>query len=304
MTDTHLAVVAIAGLSTAGVLAKPFGLPEAVWAVLGAAALVAVDLLSPGDALIGAAKGTDVYLFLCGMMALAEVARVEGLLDCLAAHGARRAAGSGPKLFASIYGVGILVSVLLSNDATAIVLTPAVAAAVRAAKVKDALPHLLVCAFIANAASFVLPISNPANLVIYGDRMPRLLPWLAQFALPSLLAILATYAVLRWRYRAGIAEPVATDVGVPALTRGGRIAAAGLSVAAVLLVAASALGWPLGTTTAISGAGTLLLVAACGEARIGATLRGISWDVVPLVAGLFVLVEALDKVGVIGIGSE
>jgi arsenical pump membrane protein len=109
---------------------------------------------------------------------------------------------------------------------------------------------------------------------------------------------------LRWRYRGGIAEPVATDVGVPALTRGGRIAAAGLSVAAVLLVAASALGWPLGTTTAISGAGTLLLVAACGEARIGATLRGISWDVVPLVAGLFVLVEALDKVGVIGIGSE
>ena len=53
-----------------------------------------------------------------------------------------------------------------------------------AAKAADTepLPYLLICAFIANAASFVLPISNPANLVIYGSRMPPLLAWLAGFA--------------------------------------------------------------------------------------------------------------------------
>ena len=31
-----------------------------------------------------------------------------------------------------------------------------------------------ITSFIANAASFVLPISNPANLVIYGSKMPVL----------------------------------------------------------------------------------------------------------------------------------
>ena len=68
--------------------------------------------------------------------------------------------------------VGTLVTIFLSNDATAVVLTPAVAAATRTAKVEP-LPYLFICAFIANAASFVLPISNPANLVLYGDHMPR-----------------------------------------------------------------------------------------------------------------------------------
>ena len=83
--------------------------------------------------------------------------------------------------------VGTVVTVFLSNDATAVVLTPAVYAATRAAGATP-LPYLFVCAFIANAASFVLPISNPANLVIYGARMPPLLDWLRHFALPSLAA--------------------------------------------------------------------------------------------------------------------
>jgi hypothetical protein len=30
----------------------------------------------------------------------------------------------------------------------------------------------LICAFISNAASFVLPISNPANFVVFGLSMP------------------------------------------------------------------------------------------------------------------------------------
>ena len=50
---------------------------------------------------------------------------------------------------------------------------------------KQPLPYLLICAFIANAASFVLPISNPANLVIYGSHMPPLLQWLPRYLLPS-----------------------------------------------------------------------------------------------------------------------
>lgn len=38
------------------------------------------------------------------------------------------------------------------------------------------MPLLYIRAFVANAASFVLPISNPANLVPYGSRMPALGP--------------------------------------------------------------------------------------------------------------------------------
>ena len=158
-----------------------------MWAIAGAFALVFAGLLSPQAALHGMGRGLDVYLFLTGMMLLAEVARDTGLFDWLAAQAASHARGSAERLFRLIYGVGILVTVFLSNDATAVVLTPAVAAVTRACKIDKPLPYLLICAFIANAASFVLPISNPANLVIYGRALPSLGKWFWHFGLPSLL---------------------------------------------------------------------------------------------------------------------
>ncbi|HEY0205023.1 MAG TPA: SLC13 family permease, partial [Acetobacteraceae bacterium] len=151
----------IAAAATAGVIVRPFSWPEWVWAVAGAALLVLLGLLSPSDAAAGVARGLDVYLFLVGMMLLAELARQEGLFDWLAARAARLAHGSGTRLFTLVFLVGTVVTVFLSNDATAVVLTPAVAAVVRTAKAEHPLPYLFICAFIANAASFVLPISNP-----------------------------------------------------------------------------------------------------------------------------------------------
>ena len=155
------AIFVIAALATGGVIVRPWRLPEAVWAVFGAVALVGCGLLSWSDAIAGIEKGLDVYLFLAGMMLLAELARDEGLFDWLAALAVGHAQGSAQRLFALVYMVGIIVTVFLSNDATAVVLTPAVYAAARAAGATP-LPHLLICAFVANAASFVLPFSNPA----------------------------------------------------------------------------------------------------------------------------------------------
>ena len=129
------------------------------------------------------------------------------------------ARGSAKRLFLIVHCVGTLVTVFLSNDATAVVLTPAVYAATRAAKVEP-LPYLFVCAFIANAASFVLPISNPANLVVFGERMPTLLEWLRYFSLPSLVAILATFALLRFSQRKSPGGRVESDEHLPLLRRG------------------------------------------------------------------------------------
>ena len=156
----------IAILVTAGIVVRPFKLPEAVWAVGGALILLIFQLLSPFEAFSGGKKGLDVYLFLTGMMLLAETAREEKLFDWLAAHATRLSKGSSTRLFLLIYIVGTIVTAFLSNDATAVVLTPAVAAAVKTARAERPLPYLLICAFIANAASFILPISNPPNLVI------------------------------------------------------------------------------------------------------------------------------------------
>ena len=292
----NISIWVIAALAMAGVLICPFKWPEAVWAVLGAVALVAFGLLPSTDGVRAVTRGLDVYLFLIGMMLLSETARREGLFDWVAAFAVNRAAGSPKRLFLLIYGVGVLVTTLLSNDAAAVVLTPAVFAAAKKAKAEP-LPYLFICAFIANAASFVLPISNPANLVLYGDHTPPLAHWLARFALPSIMSIAATYIVLRWSQRAALAETCGCDVEQPVLSAGGWTALSGIGFTAVALLIVSALDIQLGAPTCVLGVLTTGAVLALKRTSPWLVVKNVSWSVLPLVAGLFVMVEALDRSG-------
>jgi arsenical pump membrane protein len=294
-----VAAWSIAAVATAGVITRPFRLPEAIWAVAGAVLLVVFGLLPWMDAWSGIRKGLDVYCFLAGMMLIAEVARQEGVFDWLAALAVAHARGSPQRLFALVYAVGTVVTVLLSNEATAVVLTPAVYAATRAAGATP-LPYLFVCAFIANAASFVLPISNPANLVVFAGRTPHLAAWLGQFGLPSVIAIAATYLALRLMLRRALAaETIAATSARPPLGHGGRLTLAGIGAVAVVLLGCSAFDVQLGLPTLVSGVVTTAIVLALNRQSPWPVLKGVSWGVLPLVAGLFVLVEALDHTGVI-----
>jgi arsenical pump membrane protein len=194
--EPFFAVCTVTGATIVGLLFRPMRLLVAVWACLGALALILLHLVSWDHTLLAVSKGIDVYLFLAGMMLLAELARWENVFVWLAAWAVRAGNKSASRLFLLIYCVGTIVTVFLSNDATAVVLTPAVYAAVRKGKV-DTLPYLLACAFIANAASFVLPISNPANVVVFDGHLPPLLPWMRTFLIRSVVSIAATFLALR-----------------------------------------------------------------------------------------------------------
>jgi len=292
-------ILIVAALAAAGVVARPFRAPEAVWAVAAAALLVALGWLPLRDALHAVALGTDVYLFLAGMMLLAEVARREGVFEWIAVHAVNASRGSTARLFGLIYAAGIAVTALMSNDATAVVLTPAVFAAASQAGIKP-LPMLFICAFVANAASFVFPISNPANLVVYGDHLPALGVWLAHFALPSVLAIAATYVALRWTQRRALQESSQPRGGGKMLGPGGRFAFAAIIVTAAALLIASALGVRLGLPTALLGTLTAVATSLRTRVSIWPMFRNVSWSVLPLVAGLFVLVEGVQRTGVFG----
>jgi arsenical pump membrane protein len=185
---------------------------------------------------------------------------------------ARQAKNSKARLFVLVYLVGTVVTALLSNDATAVVLTPAVLAVVRRVKV-DPKPYLFACAFIANAASFVFPISNPANLVIFGEHMPPLWAWLHIFLLPSLASILATFLCLRWVLRKELGGDMRSDARQALLSREGRLALGGLIAATAALVASSALGLSLGAPTCCA--------AICAMAVVAWRDRNIAAKVVP-----------------------
>lgn len=286
----------IAAGAIAGVLFRPKEWPEAVWACLGALLLILLRLVSIPRALSAIGKGTDVYLFLTGMMLLAELARCEGVFDWLAILAVQRAKGSRARLFALVYIVGVLVTTFLSNDATAVVLTPAVYAAVKRARAR-ALPYLFVCAFIANAASFVLPISNPANLVVYGKEIPPLASWLRLFIVPSILSIGATFVALRYWSRKDLEGEVERDIDSAKLSASGRRAAWGILVAGAVLITASAFGRNLGLPTCAAAVIIVLTATRASPKSLRRIMGEIAWSVLPLVAGLFVLVEALNAAG-------
>src|SRR5258707_9305954 len=290
-------ILAVASFATLGVITRPLRIPEYVWALVGTVVLVAFGFLPWRNAVAAAAKGIDVYLFLIGMMLLAEVARQEGLFDWLAALAVRHARSSAKRLFLIIYSVGTIVTVFLSNDATAVVLTPAVYAAATAARVEP-LPYLFICAFIANAASFVLPISNPANLVIFGAHIPPLAQWLYQFTLPSIASILITYLVLRFTQRAAIDQKISEDFPTEPLSVGGKCVAVGIALTAVALLGASSLDQQLGLPTFIAGTAVTIIVLIISRQSPLPVLRDISWGVLPLGSGLFILVASVEQIGI------
>jgi arsenical pump membrane protein len=258
--------------------------------------LLALRLITLNLAAQALVKALDVCLFLIGMMLLSELAREHGVFDWLSSIAIRRAQGSCLKLFALVYGIGTVVTILMSNDATAVVLTPAILTAVRKARVQP-LPYLFVCAFIANAASFVLPISNPANLVVFQGAMPPLNRWLLAFGVPSLMSILSTYYVLRWLFRNELQARVEIEVEDHRLNTNGKLVVGCVGLMVAVLLVASFFGKDLGLPTCMAALFITCVVCIKEKSNPFTLAREISWGTLALVGGLFVMVDAMESIG-------
>jgi len=277
-------------------LCRAWRVPEVYWIATGVILLLLLRLESLPNALAAVAKGADVYLFLAGMMLLSELASKHAVFDWLASAAVRHAKGSGARLFLLVYGAGTLVTAFMSNDATAVVLTPAILVAVRKARI-DPMPYLFVCAFIANAASFVLPISNPANLVVFQKQMPVLGSWLLRFALPSITSIVVTYLVLRWYFGQRLQARIDSAIANHLLDHHGKLMLLGLLATAVVLLVASALNWDLGLPTFLTALAFVAVVSISSKSSPIALFREISWSTLGLVGGLFVMVDTVERFG-------
>ena len=299
----HILLVSIIAVSILLMLVRPRGIAEVYWIGGGALLLILLRLVPLKIAGKAVAEGSDVYLFLIGMMLLSELAREHGVFDWLSSAAIRSASGSCARLFTLVYGIGTLVTIFMSNDATAVVLTPAILSAVRKAKVQP-LPYLFACALIANAASFVLPISNPANLVVFhGGGMPPLGRWLLSFGVPSLLSIAATYAVMYILFRRDLRAKLGGEVEAKPLPGEGKLVLAGLALMIAVLLVASTLKKDLGLPTCLAAVAITAAVSIKSKSNPIKLAREISWGTLALVAGLFVMVNAVESVGALKLTS-
>jgi arsenical pump membrane protein len=293
---SHVLLALIVVVTILLMLIRPRDIPEVYWVGGGAILLIVLRLIPLKLAGKAAAEGSDVYLFLLGMMLLSELAREHGVFDWLSSAALKGSHGSCTRLFTLVYGVGTLVTIFMSNDATAVVLTPAILAAIRKAKVTP-LPYLFTCAMIANAASFVLPISNPANLVVFHASMPPLGRWLSSFGLPSILSIVATYLVLRFVFRKELAGSTEEGGAAKILSGNGKIVLGGIAFMVAVLLTASALDRDLGLPTCLAALAITAVVCIKARSNPWSLLKEISWATIALVAGLFIMVEAVQSMG-------
>ena len=292
----HILLWAVVAISILLMLVRARGIPEVYWIAGGVALLLLLRLISLQLAGKAIAEGSDVYLFLIGMMLLSALAREHGVFDWLSSVAVRGADGSCARLFTLVYSIGTVVTICMSNDATAVVLTPAILAAVRKAKVEP-LPYLFACALIANAASFVLPISNPANLVVFHQGMPPLGRWLLSFGVPSVLSIAATYVVMRIVFRKELAMKIKLTVASKPLSGNGKLVLAGLALMVAVLLTASWLNRDLGLPTCLAAIAITVAVSIKARNNPWKLAKEISWGTLALVAGLFIMVDAVESIG-------
>jgi len=294
--DVHqIAAIGIALLTVAGMIARPWRSPEWVWAVAGALAEVAAGAVAGPAAWSATLGGADVYAFLVGVLMLAEAARSQGVFAWLAGRAEALAGDSRFRLLALVYGAGVLVTATLSNDTAIIVLTPAALALGR--RIGSPLPYLFSCAFVANAASFLLPSGNPANLLLYARSLPALGPWLAVYGMAGISATLLTFVLLAWSSRGELAAPIGARDERPRSSRGSRLAVWLLALSAGALILASALALPLGSVALMCGLATTALLWFVDRDVVATVARTTPWGIVPLVAGLLVVVAALERAG-------
>ncbi len=160
-----LLIIIITLLTLLGIMIRPWKITEALFALGGALLLLLLGLISPVRAFSTLLSDWNTFGFFLGMMSLSALAEVAGLFDWLAGQAARLSGGSSRRLFLNTFLLGCLISMILSNDATALILTPIVYILVTRLRL-PVLPFLFACTFIADTASFLLPVSNPINIIV------------------------------------------------------------------------------------------------------------------------------------------
>ncbi|MGH7920435.1 MAG: ArsB/NhaD family transporter [Candidatus Dormibacteraceae bacterium] len=286
------------------VVVRPFDRSEAWWTTGGALLVLGIGAVSPQQAWHALTEQANLFLFLLGLMGIAGLADAAGFFDVAGALAVALARGSGRRLLLAVFGVGALVTAFLSNDATALILTPVVYTVVTRLRLRP-LPYLLAATFVADTASLLLPVSNPINVLVGARLGLPLVPYLEHF-LPAAIAVIlvnaAIFLAVFWR-RAGrrfdvdwraLLRDAVPDRRYLMLTVGGLLAV----VAGYL--AATATGFPVGLVAA--GGAVLLLLGGLARRRLPfrKAREHVSLAVLVYVAGLFVLVAALEQVGVTG----
>jgi Na+/H+ antiporter NhaD/arsenite permease-like protein len=275
------------------------GLPFVQLDRAGVALLGAIALLTIGDLTLAQAANaihlpTIVLLF--AFMVISAQLRLGGFYAwvTLRLAASRR---SPPMLLGALIFVIAGLSAVFSNDIVCLAVAPVLIDACRRRGLHP-LPYLLALACAANVGSAATLIGNPQNMLI-GEKLElSFFGYLADAAVPVLLGLGITWALIawqsrgRWAFAAGASEGAERRGEDETFDRWQTVK--GLTVAGVVFVCFLVAPWPR-EVVALTGAGILMLSRKLHSRHM---LGLVDWELLVLFMGLFVVNEAFEATGI------
>jgi Na+/H+ antiporter NhaD/arsenite permease-like protein len=300
MTDA----LAIGVFVAAYVLIATEWVHRVVVALAGAGLMLLFRLVDAEDAFHSEEFGIDwnVIFLLFGMMVIVGVLRHTGFFEYLAIWSAKRARGRPFAIMTMLIVITAIASALLDNVTTMLLIAPVTVLIAERIGVHP-VPLLMAEVFASNIGGTATLVGDPPNIIIGSAAGLSYLDFLTNLGPIVLVLLLVFWLQARWTFRRDlmfhpdrVRELLALDER-EALVPGTLLPKA-LAVLVVVTLA-FALQGPLGyepSVASLLGAGVLLLIAGGDRMEF---LRDVEWPTLVFFIGLFVMVGALVKAGVI-----
>ncbi|HEU4528812.1 MAG TPA: ArsB/NhaD family transporter [Actinomycetota bacterium] len=280
-----------------------------VVALAGAGLMLLFRIVDASDAFSSEEYGIDwnVIFLLFGMMVIVGVLRYTGLFEYLAIWSAKKARGRPYRVLALLIVITGAASALLDNVTTVLLVAPVTILICERLGVPP-VPFLIAEALASNIGGMATLVGDPPNIIIASESGLSYTDFLVNLG-PLVLILLVVYiGMARWQFRGSlefhpdrVSEVMSLDER-EALVRGPLLprAIAVLAVVTVGFLLQEVTGYDP-SVVALLGAGVLLLVARTDPTVY---LAEVEWHTLVFFMGLFIMVGALVKVGVIGALAE
>jgi Na+/H+ antiporter NhaD/arsenite permease-like protein len=299
-----MSVVAVVVFVVAYALIASDRVNKTLVALAGAAIVVALPVISSDDVFYSRDTGIawDVIFLLLGMMIIVSVLRQTGVFEYTAIWATKRARGSPLRIMILLVLVTAFASALLDNVTTVLLIAPVTLLVCDRLEIGPA-PFLMAEAFASNIGGTATLIGDPPSIIIASRAGLSFNDFLIHLT-PIAIIIIGVFVVLLPRLFPGAfnvdPERVADVMSLEereAIRDPRLLIKCGVVLVAVLtgFVAHSAIHMEP-SLVALVGAGILIVISGLERSDY---LSGVEWDTLLFFAGLFVMVGALVKTGVV-----